>query len=246
LRCAIEEHAAAALVELVGTLPERTYANVAEVWEALGGHRESRDAADAADTADAGADAGAAVRAVTGPAAKVGRRRPEPTVTPVDPAVRAPADSPAAATAPDAPEAPGAGDAGGAAEPAHHRFGFRFDWRYRIAAKPLFVDDEHAFVEIDDDVLRARFGHWVVETPLANVAGATPTGPYSMLKTIGPAHLSLADRGLTFATNRDEGVCIRFHEPVKGIDPLGVLRHPALTVTVDDVDALVASLPSRG
>ena len=67
-----------------------------------------------------------------------------------------------------------------------------------------------------------------------------------MLKTIGPAHLSLADRGLTFATNRDEGVCIRFHEPVKGIDPLGVLRHPALTVTVDDVDALVASLPTRG
>jgi hypothetical protein len=223
VQCAIEDHAPEALVELVAALPERTYANVAEVWETLGGHRESRDAA-------------------TGPAAEIGRGRPAPDVPPVDPAVRAPADSPAAATAPDAPDAaepsPRRGD------PVHHRFGFRFDWRYRLAAKPLFVDEQHAFVEIDDDTLRARFGHWVVETPLTNVAGASPTGPYSLLKTIGPAHLSLADRGLTFATNRDEGVCIRFHEPVKGIDPLGVLRHPALTVTVDDVDALVASLPS--
>ena len=81
-----------------------------------------------------------------------------------------------------------------------------------------------------------------METPLANVAGACPTGPYSMLKTIGPAHMSLVDRGLTFATNREQGVCITFRRPVTGLDPLGVVLHPTLTVTVDDVDALLAEL----
>jgi hypothetical protein len=139
-----------------------------------------------------------------------------------------------------APHEPEAG-----AEPSVHRFGFRFDTLYRIAAAPLGIDDDRAFVEIEDDrMLRARFGPWLVETPLANVAGACPTGPYSMLKTIGPAHLSLTDRGLTFATNREQGVCIQFRRPVTGLDPLGVVLHPALTVTVDDVDALLAELES--
>ena len=60
----------------------------------------------------------------------------------------------------------------------------------------------------------------------------------------GPAHLSFADRGLTFATNDVAGVCFTFREPVTGIDPLGTVRHPGLTVTVaapQDLAALVAS-----
>jgi hypothetical protein len=164
---------------------------VAQVWEALGGHHESREGA---------------------------REDAEEALTPRPPMT--------------------------VTEPTPHRFGFRFDWRYRLAGKVLLIDDEHAFVELDVDTLRARFGPWLVETPMANVAGATTTGPFAILKTIGPAHLSLADRGLTFASNRDQGVCIRFREPVAGLDPLGVIRHPALTVTVDDPDALVAALPS--
>ena len=59
------------------------------------------------------------------------------------------------------------------------------------------------------------------------------------VKTAGPAHLSLADRGLTFATNGDRGVCLIMREPVSGIDPFGLLRHPNLTVTVADCDGLV-------
>ena len=83
-----------------------------------------------------------------------------------------------------------------------------------------------------------------MRTPLDNVVTTQVTGPYQVAKVIGPAHLSLADRGLAFATNARLGLCIRFHEPVAGIDPLGRLRHPALTVTVADVEGLAAELGS--
>jgi hypothetical protein len=89
-------------------------------------------------------------------------------------------------------------------------------------------------------MLETRFGLWRVKTALANVADATSTGPYQPVKTIGPPHLSLSDRGLAFATNDREGLCIRFHEPVRGLDPLGIVRHPAITVTVDDVNGLAS------
>lgn len=91
-------------------------------------------------------------------------------------------------------------------------------------------------------MLKARFGPWTLRTDLENVASAERTGPFGTLKTAGPAHLSFADRGLTFATNPDQGVCIRFHRPVGGIEPAGLLRHPGLTVTVADSDGLIAAL----
>jgi len=37
-------------------------------------------------------------------------------------------------------------------------------------------------------------------------------------------------------------VCLEFHEPVTGIDPLGLIRHPGLTVTVADPEGLAAAL----
>ena len=125
-------------------------------------------------------------------------------------------------------------------------FRFRFDLVHRLAAAPFLVSPSSASVVIDHarGVLVAQFGPWRVETALVNVASTTSTGPYHSVKTIGPPHLSLSDRGLTFATNDREGLCIRFHEPVRGIDPLGIVRHPAITVTVDDVNGLRASLTS--
>ena len=92
------------------------------------------------------------------------------------------------------------------------------------------------------DRLRVRFGPWRVETPLSNVTSARITGPYSFVKTAGSAHLSLADGGLTMATNGESGVCIEFRDRVAGIDPLGLIRHPALTVTVADCAGLAAAL----
>jgi hypothetical protein len=92
----------------------------------------------------------------------------------------------------------------------------------------------------------ATYGRWRVETDVDNVASVSITGPYSFAKTAGPPHLSMRDRGLTFAGNGHRGVCLAFREPVRGIEPLGLLRHPGLTVTVEDPEALVAELERRG
>jgi hypothetical protein len=125
---------------------------------------------------------------------------------------------------------------------ADQSFAFRFDPRYRIAALPFGIWPSRCGVAVGSDRLTARFGLWRLETALENVADVTITGPYQFIKTAGAAHLSIADRGLTFATNGDRGVCLQFRTPVPGIEPTGRLRHPSLTVTVADCDALAAAL----
>jgi hypothetical protein len=122
------------------------------------------------------------------------------------------------------------------------RFPFAFDAVHRAVALPFGVTPGRAWVDVGDERLEARLGFWLVTTPLTNVEGVERSGPYAILKTVGPAHLSLADRGVTFATNRRQGLCLRFREPVVCIDPTGHLRHPGLTVTVADVDGLAAAL----
>jgi len=65
------------------------------------------------------------------------------------------------------------------------------------------VTPERAWVEVRQDELEARFGRWLVRTPVHNVVGIEVTGPYSFLRTAGPPRLGVTDRGLTFATNGD-------------------------------------------
>jgi hypothetical protein len=124
-------------------------------------------------------------------------------------------------------------------------FEFRFSTAYRIAALPFGVLPGTTRVEVTDDELFAKFGPWRVRTPISNVSGCEESGGYQRIKTMGPAHLSFTDRGLTFATNPDRGLCIEFHEPVTGIDPTGRIRHPGLTVTVADVAGLRAAVTDR-
>jgi hypothetical protein len=50
---------------------------------------------------------------------------------------------------------------------------------------------------------------------------------------------------LTFATNGKLGVRVSFTAAVRGLDPLGLIRHPELTVTVADVNRLVMLLEAR-
>ena len=122
------------------------------------------------------------------------------------------------------------------------RFDFSFAPSYRSAARPFGIRRETAWVEVGERKLRARFGPWRVSTPLTNVIGASITGPYAFWKTAGPARLAITDRGLTFATNGDRGVLITFAHPVRGLDPLGLLQHPELTVTVSEPERLAALL----
>jgi hypothetical protein len=121
-------------------------------------------------------------------------------------------------------------------------FEFRFTKTYRIVSLPFGVTPSTCEVRVGADRLLVRFGLWHVETTLDNIADVDITGPYTLLKTAGPAHLSLADRGITFATNGDRGVCLRMREPVAGIDPFGLVRHPGVTVTVRDCDGLAAAV----
>ena len=125
------------------------------------------------------------------------------------------------------------------------RFAFAFATAYRVAALPFGVRPANCHVLVDATELDARFGVWRVRTLLANVTEVEVTGPFAFPKTAGPARLSVADRGLTFATNGDRGVRLAFDRPVSGIEPTGRLRHPELTVTVADVTRLVAVIAER-
>ena len=77
------------------------------------------------------------------------------------------------------------------------------------------------------------FGPWLLDTSLDNVAEVTVDGPYRAWRVIGP-HLSLADRGVTFGTRTAAGVCVRFREPVGAQFRRRMVRHPGMTVTVQD------------
>jgi hypothetical protein len=94
-------------------------------------------------------------------------------------------------------------------------------------------------------MLDVSFGPWRVVTTTANIASAEVSGPYAAWKALG-VRLSLADRGLTFGTVSSAGVCILFHDPVPGIEPTGLLRHPNLTVTVAEPQMLADRLRPAG
>ncbi|MEV6896515.1 hypothetical protein [Amycolatopsis sp. NPDC051372] len=98
-------------------------------------------------------------------------------------------------------------------------------------------------LRLDAEGLSVRLGSWLVTTPLDNLAGARVTGPYRTWRALGP-HLSFADRGLTLGTTTERGVCLGFRGPVRGLDPWGLVRHPSLTVTVDEPE-LVAEVVNR-
>lgn len=125
---------------------------------------------------------------------------------------------------------------------AGRRFPFRFVPAYRVAGFPFGVTPSTTELVLTDDELRVRFGPWRLRTPRSNIASVQETGGFGFLRTAGPAHLSLVDHGVTFATNGDRAVCVLFVEPVKVMDPTGRLRHPGMTATVADPAALVAAL----
>ena len=91
----------------------------------------------------------------------------------------------------------------------------------------------------EDGTFLATFGFLKVETTTGNIDQAHVTRDYRWWTAAG-ARMSMADRGLTFGTNRSAGVCVHFRQPVPS--PLRRKGHPALTVTVDDLDGLVRTL----
>ncbi len=148
------------------------------------------------------------------------------------------ADSLAAALAGLPEQAPAAEPAAG---PGAGQFEMAFDPRFRLPLAALGVTPATAHVTVTADRLVACFGPWACRTTPGNVRAVDVTGPYRWYRAIGP-RLSLADHGLTFGTTPARGVCLLLREPVPGIGPLGLLRHPGLTLTVADPERFAATV----
>jgi len=122
------------------------------------------------------------------------------------------------------------------------RFPFAFDPAHRTAARLFGIGPDSTWVQVSDDELDARYGPWRLRTPLTNIERVELTGPYRFIKTAGPPRLGITDAGLTFGSNHQRGVLITFRSRVRVIGPL---RHPELTVTVADPEALAELLRER-
>ncbi len=124
----------------------------------------------------------------------------------------------------------------GLADPPDRRttveFPFRFAGLVGFASRLFGVRADRAHGVVSVESIEIRYGRWVLNTALSNIRSVDVTGPYRIWRVAGPPHLSLADGGLTFATNAQRGVCITFHEPVPGLLPFGIMPHPNLTFTV--------------
>ena len=128
-----------------------------------------------------------------------------------------------------------------AAEPGAGQFGMAFAHRFRLPLAALGVTPATAHVTLTPDRLIACFGPWVCRTAPSNVRAVSLTGPYRWYRAIGP-RLSLADHGLTFGTTTTRGVCLQLWDPVPGIDPIGLIRHPNLTLTVANPERFAAAM----
>jgi hypothetical protein len=96
-----------------------------------------------------------------------------------------------------------------------------------------------SYVRVDPHGFEAVYGPWRVATVWSNVVAAERAGPFRASKVAGPPRVSCSDRSITMAATTAAGVRLRFREPVGGIDPLGLLRHPAATLGVDDLEVFL-------
>lgn len=125
------------------------------------------------------------------------------------------------------------------------RFAFAFAPSYRLPALCFAITPSRAWVELTTGEMVVHFGPWRLRSSLANIDSVQRTGGFGFLKTAGPPHLSFADRGVSFATNGDAGVCLTFERAVAGIDPTRRILHPGATLTLAETEAFLAELHER-
>ncbi|WP_040496445.1 hypothetical protein [Ilumatobacter nonamiensis] len=117
-------------------------------------------------------------------------------------------------------------------------FPYQRDNRWRFVLLPLGVGADDG-VTITDESFQATFGHWSIETPLDNIAGARVSGPHPWYTAVG-LRLSFSDDGLTFGTDPQRGLCIDFVEKIDRV--IGFHDHSALWVSVADPEGLAEAL----
>jgi hypothetical protein len=120
------------------------------------------------------------------------------------------------------------------------RFGYAVDRRFLPVLLPFGLRSSKDGVTITDEgAVDVTFGVLSLRTRLDNIVESHITRGYRWWTAIGP-RMSFVDDGLTFGTNFHAGVCMHFRARV----PSALRRkgHSALTVTVEDLEGLVAAL----
>lgn len=122
------------------------------------------------------------------------------------------------------------------------RFPIRIGGRSALALRIAFgAKPDTAWAEVDEGGLRARFGRFRFDTPLANIATWRIEGPFRWITAIG-VRTSIRHRDRSFAGSPHGGVRMDFRVPV-GSGPLAV---PAFYVGVDDLEGFAAALAALG
>jgi hypothetical protein len=124
-------------------------------------------------------------------------------------------------------------------------FEFAFEPRYGRLLRLGGLTPETTLVTVADEEFRVRFGGWKLSTALENCTGTCLTEGYRWFKAIG-ARGSFKDKGVTFGTTTERGVCVLFAEPVAALVPGNLMKHPGCTVTVQDCEGLIEALERRG
>jgi len=117
-------------------------------------------------------------------------------------------------------------------------FPYERDDRWKLLLTPLGVGADDG-VTVGDEMVRATFGFFSVETPRSNVVGTKVTGPHRWWTAVG-LRLSFADDGLTFGTNHRRGLCLEFGEKIDRV--IGFHPHSSLWVSIADPEGLAAAL----
>jgi hypothetical protein len=124
--------------------------------------------------------------------------------------------------------------------PAARRFPIRIEPRYAWVLRIFGATPERSYVDLGA-ALDARFGWSRIETPVENCVRWSIEGPWSPLTALG-VRMSIRHRDITFAGTARGGVRIDFREPAR----LGILRPPALYLSVEDLEGFAAALAERG
>jgi hypothetical protein len=132
-------------------------------------------------------------------------------------------------------------DGGGTGTGGASRFPIRVEPRYRLLLRAFGVRDGNAWVDLDVDRLRARFGWSHMETPIENCVHWSIEGPWRAITALG-IRTSIRHRDVTYGGTPAGGVRVDFREPIR----FGVVRAPAFYYTVADLEGFAAALTARG
>ena len=122
------------------------------------------------------------------------------------------------------------------------RYPIRIGSRSRLFLRLAFgVTPERAYVELGDDVVRARFGRFSFSAPIAGVTRWRIEGPWRWITAIG-VRMNVTKRDVSFCGSPRGGVRLDFEPRVQW----GRLRILTAYYGVEDLEGFAAAIAARG